>query len=208
MPIGEEKIGDFLDRLAGRMPAPGGGAAAAFQVAMAAALLGMAARYAIGGGDAGQEEAIGGIVTELDELRAVALRLAEADANGFAAAAAACRLPESTAEDQAARAAAITGALINLTWPSAKVISLAGIVVDIGGALAAASGRNLMSEVAAAAEAARAAVAIARMNIEINLAGITDEQASLEMIAETGNAGHIIDRAGQLSDAVREQIRA
>jgi hypothetical protein len=51
-------------------------------------------------------------------------------------------------------------------------------------------------------------VAIARMNIEINLAGITDEQASLEMIAETGNAGHIIDRARQLSDAVREQIRA
>jgi formiminotetrahydrofolate cyclodeaminase len=207
VPIGEDKIGDFLDRLAGRMPAPGGGAAAAFQVAMAAALLGMAARYTTGD-DASHEEAIGGIVTELDELRAVALRLAEADANGFAAAAAAYRLPQSTAEDQAARAAAITGALINLTWPSAKVISLAGMVVDIGGALAAASDGNLMSEVAAAAEAARAAVAIARMNIEINLAGITDEQASLEMIAETGNAGHIIDRAGQLSDAVREQIRA
>jgi formiminotetrahydrofolate cyclodeaminase len=208
VPIGEEKIGDFLDRLAGRMPAPGGGAAAAFQVAMAAALLGMAARYANGGGDAGHEEAIGGIVTKLDELRAIALRLAEADTEAFAAAAGAYRLPESTAEDQAARAAAITGALINLTWPSAKVISLAGMVVDIGGALAAASGRSPMSEVAAAAEAARAAVAIARVNIEINLAGITDEQASLEMIAETGNAGHIIDRAGQLSDAVREQIRA
>ena len=208
MPIGEEKIGDFLDRLAGRMPAPGGGAAAAFQVAMAAALLGMAARYASGGGDAGDEEVIGGVVTKLDELRAIALRLAEADAEAFAAAAGAYRLPDSTVEDQAARAAAITGALINLTWPSAKVISLAAMVVDIGGALAAASGRSPMSEVAAAAEAARAAVAIARVNIEINLAGITDEQASLEMIAETGNAGHIIDRAGQLSDAVREQIRA
>lgn len=207
MPIGEEKIGDFLDRLAGRTPAPGGGAAAAFQVAVAAALLGMAARYTTGG-DAGNEEAIGGIVTKLDELRAIALRLAEADTEAFAAAASAYRLPDSTAQDRAARAAAVTGALINLTWPSAKVISLAAMVVDIGGTLAAASGRNLMAEVAAAAEAARAAVAIARMNIEINLAGITDEQASLEMIAETGNAGHIIDRAGQLSDAVREQIRA
>jgi formiminotetrahydrofolate cyclodeaminase len=208
VPISEEKIGDFLDRLAGRIPAPGGGAAAAFQVAMAAALLGMAARYTTGSDDAGHEEAIGGIVTKLDELRAIALRLAEADTEAFAVAASAYRLPDSTAADQAARAAAITGALINLTWPSAKVISLAAMVVDIGGTLAAASDRNLMAEVAAAAEAARAAVAIARMNIEINLAGITDEQASLEMIAETGNAGHIIDRARQLSDAVREQIRA
>jgi methenyltetrahydrofolate cyclohydrolase len=208
VPIGEEKIGDFLDRLAGRMPAPGGGAAAAFQVAMAAALLGMAARYTTGGDDAGHEEAISGIVTKLDELRAIALRLAEADTEAFAVAASAYRLPDSTAEDQAARAAAITGALINLTWPSAKVISLAAMVVDIGGTLAATSDRTLMTEVAAAAEAARAAVAIARMNIEINLAGITDEQASLEMIAETGNAGHIIDRAEQLSDAIREQIRA
>jgi formiminotetrahydrofolate cyclodeaminase len=207
VPIGEEKIGDFLDRLAGRMPAPGGGAAAALQVAMAAALLGMAARYT-GGGDPGQEEAIGGIVTKLGELRAIALRLAEADTEALAAAAAACRLPASTAAEQDARAAAVTGALINLTWPSAKVISLAAMVVDIGGTLASASGPNLMAEVAAAAEAARAAVAIARINIEINLAGITDEQASLEMIAETGNAEHLIDRAGQLSDAVREQIRA
>jgi methenyltetrahydrofolate cyclohydrolase len=207
VPIGEEKIGDFLDRLAGRMPAPGGGAAAAFQVAMAAALLGMAARYTTGG-DASNEAAIGGLVTKLDELRAIALRLAEADTQAFAAAASAYQLPDSTAEDQAARAAAVTGALINVTWPSAKVISLAAMVVDIGGTLAAASGRHLMAEIAAAAEAARAATATARMNIEINLAGITGEQASLEMIAETGNAGHIIDRAGQLSDTVREQIRA
>ncbi len=65
-----------------------------------------------------------------------------------------------------------------------------------------------MSEIAAAAEAARAAAAIARVNVEINLAGITDEQASLEMIAETGKAENIIARAEQISHAGREQIRA
>ncbi len=33
MPIGDEKFGEFLDRLAGRVPAPGGGVAAGPPVA-------------------------------------------------------------------------------------------------------------------------------------------------------------------------------
>lgn len=208
MPIGEETFGEFLDRLAGRVPTPGGGAAAAVQVAMSAALLGMAARYTTGQDHAENQETIGRIITEVDELRGIALRLVEADADGFAAAAAAYQLPKSTSEEQAVRAAAIAHAMVNMTWPSAKVISIAGIVVDLAGALAGISSRNVISEIAAAAEAARAAAAIARVNVEINLAGITDEEASLEMIAETGKAEDTIARAEQISHAVREQIRA
>jgi methenyltetrahydrofolate cyclohydrolase len=68
--------------------------------------------------------------------------------------------------------------------------------------------RNVISDVAAAAEAARAAAATARVNVEINLAGITDEVASLEMIADADQADEIIARAGQVTAAVREQIRA
>lgn len=207
MPIGDEKLGDFLDRLAGRVPVPGAGAAAALQAAMGAALLGMAARYAAGQEHA-QKQAIERIITEVDELRTIALRLVEADADAFAAAAGAHQLPKSTEAEKTARAAAIAAAMADMSWPSAKVISIAGIVVDIAGALTAISGRAVMSEIAAAADAARAAAAIARVNVENNLAGITDEQASLEMIAETGRAGDIIARAQQISHAVREQIRA
>ncbi len=54
---------------------------------------------------------------------------------------------------------------------------------------------------------AGAAAATARVNVEINLAAITDEQASLAMIAETGKADDIIDRAGRVTAAVRDQIR-
>jgi methenyltetrahydrofolate cyclohydrolase len=208
VPIGEEKFGEFLDRLAGRVLAPGGGAAAAVQVAMGAALLGMAARYATGQGHAGNKVTIGRIIAEADELRGIALRLAEADADGFTAAADAYKLPESTGEEKAARATAIAHALVNVTWPSAKVISIAGIVVDIAGALAVVSSRNVIPEIAAAAEAARAAAAAARVNVEVNLAGITDEQASLEMIAETGKADDIIARAERITHSIREQIRA
>jgi methenyltetrahydrofolate cyclohydrolase len=82
------------------------------------------------------------------------------------------------------------------------------MVVDLAEALVGIGNPNVISDVAAAAEAARAAAATARVNVEINLAGIIDEQTSLEMIAETGRADDIIARAEQVTANVREQIRA
>ncbi len=82
------------------------------------------------------------------------------------------------------------------------------MVVDLAGVLADVGNRSVLSELVAAAEAARAAAATARMSVEVNLAGITDAQASLDMIAETDKAEDVIVRAEKLAAAVREQIRA
>ena len=157
MPISDEKIGDFLDHLAARVPVPGGGAAAALHAAQGAALLGMVARYTTGGRYAQHEAAIGRIIAEVDELRVLALRLADADADAFTAVSTAYQLPSSSEEDRAARSAAIGRALVQAAWPPAQVISVAGMVVDLAEALAAIGNRNVLSDVAAAAEAARAA---------------------------------------------------
>jgi hypothetical protein len=46
------------------------------------------------------------------------------------------------------------------------------------------------------------------VNVEIDLAGIEDEQASLEMIAQADKADDIIARARQVTAVVREKIRA
>jgi methenyltetrahydrofolate cyclohydrolase len=81
------------------------------------------------------------------------------------------------------------------------------MVVDLAEALVVIGNRNVISDVAAAAESARSAAATARVNVEVNLAGISDEQASLEMIAETGRADDIIARADRITATVREQIR-
>jgi formiminotetrahydrofolate cyclodeaminase len=207
VPIPDETIADFLDQLAERVPAPGGGAAAALQAAQGAALLGMVARYTTGEKYAEHQLTIGRIITEVDELRAIALRLAEADMDAFRAVTDAYRLPKSTEEERTARSAAVSQALANAAWPPAQVISVAGMVVDLAEALVVIGNRNVLSDVAAAAESARAAAATARVNVEANLAGISDEQTSLEMIAETGKADDIIARAGQITAAVRDQIR-
>ena len=208
MPISDQKIGDFLEQLAARVPAPGGGAAAALHAAHGAALLGMVARYTTGEQHAQHEETIGRIIAEVDELRLLALRLADADADAFDAVKEAYRLPISSDEERGVRTAAIGRALAHAAWPPAQVISVAGMVVDLAEALAAIGNRYVISDVAAAAEAARAAVAIARVNIEINLASITDAQAGLEMIAEEGKADAIIARAERVTAAVRAEIRA
>ncbi len=207
MAIRDEKLGDFLDQLAERVPAPGGGAASALQAAQGAALLGMVARYTTGEKYAQHQVTIGRIIAEVDELRAIALRLAEADADAFLAVTDAYRLPQGTEQERADRAGAISQALANAAWPPAQVISVAGMVVDLAEALVVIGNRNVLSDVAAAAESARSAAATARVNVEVNLAGITDEQASLEMIAETGKADDIIARAEQITASVRDQIR-
>jgi formiminotetrahydrofolate cyclodeaminase len=207
MPVSDEKTGDFLARLAGRVPAPGAGAAAALHAAAGAALLGMVARYTTGPVDAGHQLMAGRIITEADELRELALRLAEADEDAFTAVSGACQLPEATEAEKSVRSSAIAQALASAAWPQARVISVAAMVVDLAEALLVIGNRNVIGEVAAAAEAARASAAAARVNIEISLAGIADEQTSLEMIAETGKADGIIARAGQVTATVREQIR-
>lgn len=204
----DETIGDFLDQLADRVPAPGGGASAALQAAQGAALLAMVARYTTGDKYAEQAETIGRVIAEADELRSLALRLAEADAEAFSAVADAYQLPKSTEAEKSARSAAITQAVTNAAWPPAKLIGVAGMVIDLAEALAVIGNRNVISDVAAAAEAARSAAATARVNVEINLPGIKDEQASLALIADADQADGIIDRAEQVTAAVREQIRA
>ena len=67
----DDTIAAFLDQLAARVPAPGGGATAALHAAQAAALLAMVARYSDGPKyDAGL---MSRIVAEADELREDAL---------------------------------------------------------------------------------------------------------------------------------------
>ncbi len=204
----DEKIGDFLDQVADRVPAPGGGAAAAMQAALGAALLAMVGRYSVGPDFAQHQETIDRIVAEADELRSIALRLAEADEAAFAAVAAAYRLPKTTDEEKETRSAAVAEAVVNAAWPPAQVIGVSSMVVDLAEALVLIGNRNVLSDLAAAAEAAGAAVATARVNVEIDLAGIEDEQASLEMIAQADKADDIIARARQVTAVVREKIRA
>ena len=82
------------------MSRPGGGAAAALLAAQGAALLGMVARYTTGEKYAEHQVTVARIISEVNELRNIALRLADADADAFLAVTDAYRLPRSTDQER------------------------------------------------------------------------------------------------------------
>jgi methenyltetrahydrofolate cyclohydrolase len=200
----DQTIEAFLGQLAARVPAPGGGATAALHAAQAAALLAMVARYSDGARyDA---ELMGRVVTTADKLRDEALMLAEADATAFGAVAEAYRLPKDTAEQLAARSAAIAEAVAGAAGPPAAVVEVARELTGLAEELLPAGNRNVITDVAAAAEAARAAAVTARVNIEVNLRSIKDPAIAAELRAAAAVTDEITERADRVVAAVREEI--
>ncbi|GAA1271856.1 hypothetical protein GCM10009665_69970 [Kitasatospora nipponensis] len=202
----DETISEFLDRLADRVPAPGGGASAALHAAQAAALLGMVARYSTGEKYAAHQEVVDRILRESDALRGRALTLAESDAAAFTAVTRAYALPRASEPERAARSAVIAEALTGAARPPAEVITAALDAVELAEALLPIGNPNVVTDIAAAAEAASAAATTARVNVEINLTGIRDERVRSGLLAETARVDEIAARAERVTAAVRAEI--
>ena len=66
--------------------------------------------------------------------------------------------------------------------------------------------RNVISDVAAAAEAARAAATTARVNVDINLAGIKDPVIWGELAAVVETVDDVVLRAEKVTAAVRDGL--
>ncbi|NGN63542.1 cyclodeaminase/cyclohydrolase family protein [Streptomyces sp. A7024] len=216
MPVRDEPVGGFLEQLAARVPAPGGGAAAAVHAAHAAALLAMVARYSSGEKYAEHAAAIGRITEEADRLREEALRLADDDVTAFSAVTRAYGMPkgedgENAEAEKASRSAAIATALAGAARPPAEVIATARRAVELAEELLAEPGRanrNVITDVAAAAEAARAAATTAQVNVEVNLSGIRDESLRATLAAAAAGVKEIAARAEEITAAVRKEINA
>ena len=200
----DETITAFLDQLAARVPAPGGGATAALHAAQSAALLAMVARYS--NGAKYDAELMNHVVTEADGIRYDALTLAEADAAAFGAVADSYELPKDTPEQQEARSAAIAAATAGAAQPPADVVRLALLLVSLAEELLPAGNRNVITDVAAAAEAARAAAVTAQVNIEVNLRGLKDPAVTAELAGMSQVTDEVAVRAAQIVATVREEI--
>jgi methenyltetrahydrofolate cyclohydrolase len=202
----DQTIASFIGQLAARVPAPGGGATAALHAAQSAALLAMVARYSDGPKYAAHADLIGRVLTEADGLADDALSLAEADAKAFGAVADAYRLPKDTDEQKQARSAAIASALGGAARPPADVVLAAMRLATLAEELLPVANRNVLTDVAAAAEAARAAGITAAINIEINLRGIKDTEVHAELTGTAALTGEITTISDRVVSAVREEI--
>ncbi|MET7768820.1 cyclodeaminase/cyclohydrolase family protein [Nocardia sp. NPDC005366] len=173
--FGGVSLAQYLSELAAKVPAPGGGAVAALHAAQGAALVAMVARYTTRAKDAEHRPVVDRIIDAADAARERALALVDADAAAFTAVGDAYKLPKTTDDEAAARAAAITVALIEAARVPAAVVDEADEVLSLAAELLPIGNPNVVTDIGAAADAARAAATSSQLNIEINVASLSAE---------------------------------
>jgi formiminotetrahydrofolate cyclodeaminase len=197
----------WLDELASSAPAPGGGAAAALEAAVAAALVEMVCNLTIGKPAFAEHEAtLTAVRDAATERRAEALALADEDAAAFSGVIAAYRLPHATPEETVARSAEIQAALAAAAEVPRRTAELAAALVDAAGGIVGCANPNVVSDLAAAAAAGRAALASALVNVEINRRSIEDPTLAAELDEVAGRIEQALARADAVVAAVRERL--
>ncbi|WP_067562679.1 cyclodeaminase/cyclohydrolase family protein [Nocardia acidivorans] len=199
--FGDSTLQGYLDELAAKVPAPGGGAVAALHAAQGAALVAMVARYTTRAKDAENRPVIDRVIVAADTVRDRALALADADAAAFTAVGNAYKMAKETEEQQAARTAAITGALLGAARVPAAVVAAADEVVSLASELLPIGNPNVVTDIGAAADAARAAAASSQLNIAINVASL-GPGAGAEFAPVLTQIDEVIARAEALHDEV------
>jgi formiminotetrahydrofolate cyclodeaminase len=202
--LDDRSLGDFLGQLAARMAAPGAGATAAVEAALSASLVAMVGRFTT---DEEHAELVREIVASADEQRDACLEAAADDEAAFSAVAEAMKMPRETADEQEARRRRLGEAQLGATRPPLAILRSAQELVTLAGRVLPVANPNLVSDVAAATAAARAAAATARLAVEANLPGIEDETARADLESAVAVVEDLSRRADEVEAEVRQRLR-
>ena len=145
--LGKQSLEDFLEAVAAKTPAPGGGTSAAVTTALAAALVEMSAALASAGESAERASA----------LRAEALRLAEEELTSYA--------PVLEARTEADRVTALDAA----SEPPAQIAELAAEVAELGASVAESASEAVRGDALTGVTLAEAAASAAARLVAINV---------------------------------------
>ena len=195
-------VDGYLDRLAAPNPVPASAAVAALNLAQGAALLAMVARLRL------DPDVAQGVLARAEEVRESALRLAEADAAAVDAVVAAYALPRSTDAQRARRTAAIADSLLAAAGPPAELVAVGAELVGLCERMAEVGGGALLGDVAAAADAAAAALSISRTNVEADIGARRGTAEAERLVAAVGSVDDLLGRAAQVRDGIRRTLSA
>ena len=132
MSFPEQPLGSFLDDLASSKPAPGGGSVAALAGALGAALVSMVGSLTVGKEKFKDvEPEVQALMAKSEALRHRLLAYIDEDVAAFNGYSAAANLPKDTAEQKAARSAAIQKALMNAVDPPMNTARACVDVLDL-----------------------------------------------------------------------------
>lgn len=181
----ELSAGELLERLGSPEPSPGGGAAAALTGALGAALVQMTANLTIGRPRlADVQPQAQAIATRAGELRARLADLGDADAAAYEQVSRAYKLPREDDAQKAARGAAIQSALQAAAGVPLETAQVCADVLRLAEEAVPLLNAAVISDVVVGALLAEAALESAAVNVEINLATMTDAATVAELSAE------------------------
>lgn len=119
---------------------------------------------------------------------------------------AAYKLPRGTEGEALARSASIQGALRAAAAVPLRTAELAAQVIELAGAIAGEAKKSVVSDVAVAVIAARAALKASVVNVEINLASIADPEERKTLRVALDQHRSALIRAEAVVQTVRERI--
>lgn len=202
-------VKDFLDKVAGNDPVPGGGSVAALNGAIASALADMVAGLTIGKkGYEAHEELMQHIHSLASEQQARFVAYIDRDSEAYNCVFDCFKLPKNTDEEKAARSAAIQEATKQAALIPLQVACNAYELMSLIADVARLGNRNAVTDACVAMISARSAVLSALLNVRINLGSLKDKA----FVAALQTAADALERAAcekekELLDSVNQDLR-
>lgn len=207
--LAELTVKDFLDKVAGSEPVPGGGSVAALNGALASALSTMVAGLSIGKkGYEDCEEELEFAQLLVMQLQNTFVPLIDKDAEAYSEVFACFKLPKATDEEKSIRSAAIQEATKHAAMVPMEVAFKALHLMTVTASIARLCNRNAITDVCVAMMTARSAVLGALLNVRINLKSLKDKDLADRLQAEADaieQAAH--QKEKELLDAVNQDLR-
>ncbi len=190
----ESSIKKYLEDLSAKLPAPGGGSVAALVGALAAGLGSMVCNFTIGNEKFASQEETKGVLSMVAGLQEELCKLVDEDTKVYGKVNLAYRLPKNTEEEKVRRALAIQKALKQAIPVPMRIAQVSYQLLETSLQLLEIGNPMLITDTGMVAILAYAALESARLNVEINLSSITDEEfvkqkrAVLNPLMEKGKA--------------------
>lgn len=145
-------------------------------------------------------------LVEATKLRTRALHLAADDVKAFGAVSEAYRLPKETDEQRQARTERIQRALFGAAEVPLNTAVLAGEVIQLAKRIVNGTNVNVLADIAAAAVSARAALEVALINVEANLAAISDPFRGKELSERLSEVSWLAAEAERSIHRIRSKM--
>jgi len=202
MALTDLPLRDLLTAFSSKDPTPGGGSASALASAVGASLLMMVAGLPkTRSGSDEDRAALAQAGSALTDVRAQLTAAIDADAAAYDQVVAAYKRPKASADEQAARKAAIQQALRAATDVPLGVVRLSAAALASAIAIAAHGHRAAASDVGVAVALLRAGARGARLNVEINIGGLSDADYAKKAAAEIERLAEAAARSADEADA-------